>query len=100
MKIPKQVTVGAKTYVVREPKNIKRRGMMGELNLTRCVLDVATHSNVTDTRFKAEDRYDTFWHELTHAILHDMGSALNKDEKFVTAFASRLNQAILTAKLK
>jgi hypothetical protein len=98
VKIPKQITIGSTTYEIRQPKHIKRRGMMGELNLDKCVVDVATNSNISGIRFKAEDRFDTFWHELTHAILYDMGSKLNEDEKFVTAFANRLNQAILSAK--
>jgi len=43
---------------------------------------------------------DTFWHELTHAILHDMDSPLYRDERFVSAFATRLNRAINTAKFE
>jgi hypothetical protein len=35
---------------------------------------------------------------LTHAILHDMDSRLVNDEKFVTRFAYRLNNAINSAK--
>lgn len=42
---------------------------------------------------------ETFWHETTHAILHDMGHPLWKDEAFVTAFSKRLNQVIHTARL-
>ena len=44
-------------------------------------------------------QHNTLWHEITHAILHDMGeSKLNRDEKFVSGFADRLEQAIRTAK--
>lgn len=42
---------------------------------------------------------ETFWHEVTHAILHDMKDPRWNDEKFVTAFSKRLNQVITTAKL-
>jgi len=41
--------------------------------------------------------YDTFWHELTHAILYEMGHPLRKDEDFVTKFSGLLNTAILSA---
>jgi len=41
---------------------------------------------------------DTFWHEVTHAILHDMGSKLYNNEKFVNGFSDRLNKVVLTAK--
>jgi hypothetical protein len=46
------------------------------------------------------ERAETFWHELTHCILHDMGHKLWRDEQFVTEFSKRLNQAVHTAKLE
>lgn len=39
----------------------------------------------------------TFWHEATHAILHDMGHPLTSDEQFVTAFSTRLVKLINTS---
>lgn len=42
---------------------------------------------------------ETFWHETTHAILHDMQHPLWRDEKFVTAFSKRLAQVVDTAVL-
>ena len=50
-------------------------------------------------KFTPSQRANTFWHELTHAILHDMDSELNYDEKFVSAFSDRLSQAVETAVL-
>jgi hypothetical protein len=41
---------------------------------------------------------ETFWHEVTHCVLHDMSHPLWKDEKFVTAFSQRLNQVVHTAR--
>jgi hypothetical protein len=49
-------------------------------------------------KYTADERSNTFWHELTHAILYDMGNDLTHNEKFVTAFADRLDQAIKTAR--
>jgi hypothetical protein len=47
----------------------------------------------------ATRQHNTLWHEITHAILYDMGeSKLNRNEKFVSGFADRLEQAIRTAK--
>jgi predicted SprT family Zn-dependent metalloprotease len=49
--------------------------------------------------FTYKDQHETLWHEITHAILHEMGRhKLNKDEKFVTEFAKTLSDAILSAK--
>lgn len=41
---------------------------------------------------------ETFWHEMTHAVLREMGHKLYNDEKFVTQFAKLLNEAINSAK--
>jgi len=43
---------------------------------------------------------ETFLHELTHAILHDMGDPRWAHETFVKAFSKRLTQAIQTAEFK
>lgn len=48
---------------------------------------------------EAQQIAETFWHEVTHAILHDMGNPLWRNETFVTEFSKRLNQVIHTAKL-
>jgi len=42
---------------------------------------------------------ETFWHELTHAILYEMDHPLYRNEQFVTKFSTLLNRAINTAKL-
>ena len=39
----------------------------------------------------------TFWHEITHAILHEMGHSLALNERFVEQFSERLHNAIETA---
>jgi hypothetical protein len=41
---------------------------------------------------------ETFWHELTHAILHAMGNPIKPEERFVREFAKLLSQAIDTAR--
>lgn len=98
MRIPKRIKVGNKWYGVNQVKYMQRKGMMGKTHYKDAVIEVATHSNVRDVRFKKEEIYDTFWHELTHAILKDMNSRLEADEKFVTAFSERLNKAIISAR--
>jgi rRNA maturation endonuclease Nob1 len=98
--IPKKVKVGNTWYEVKEMPTTSRRGIMGTTDYNTKTIEVATHSNVRNVRYKREDVYDTFWHELTHAILKDMGSNLEADEKFVTAFSERLTQAIISARFK
>lgn len=98
MKIPKKIKVGKKWYDISTLKYMDKQGIMGTTNYKDKVIEVATHSNVRNVRFKKEEIYDTFWHELTHAILKDMGNKLEADEKFVTAFSERLTKAIISAR--
>ena len=98
MKLPKTIKVGRKKYCVQRVKYMDKKGIMGSTNYDAGAIFVATHSNVRNVRFKKEEISDTFWHELTHAILKDMGSKLEANEKFVTNFAHRLNNAILSAR--
>jgi hypothetical protein len=58
-------------------------------------------SNTTGKEFRPEQIADTFWHEIVHTILKDMGEhRLNSNEVFVTKFANRLTEAINTAKFE
>lgn len=98
MKIPTSIKVGKTKYKVHVIKKMHTRGSVGGVWYKDKIIAVATHSNIRDMRFKREEIYDTFWHELTHAILKDMGSKLEGDEKFVVAFSERLNNAILSAR--
>ena len=100
MKIPKQVTIGRTPHLVRTKKHL----LVGK-KLCRGCFDEATHTisiakgnPIREYAYDADERSNTFWHELTHAILYDMGNELNYDEKFVSAFADRLDQAIRTAR--
>jgi len=99
MKIPRQVTIGQIPHLVRTKKEV----LVGK-TLCRGSFDEETHT-ITIAQgnikrgyvYEADERANTFWHELTHAILYDMNSKLTHDEQFVTDFANRLHQAISTA---
>ena len=97
MEIPARITVGNRLYVINKRKRPRKRFTVGEVNYTKQYIDVITHSNFTGRAFKSEELSDTFWHELTHAILHEMQHPLQDDEDFVTKFSGLLNTAILSA---
>jgi hypothetical protein len=84
MQIPKSVRVGKRKYHVNK---VKMRGTV----IGKC------YPAMGWIELRGDDPY-VFWHELTHAILHDMGVACWNDEKFVIAFSKRLDQAIKTAR--
>lgn len=87
--IPTRVTVGERHYWIhRKPT---KKGLHGRIYYgTRAIV---VHKNPD----KARER-NTFWHELTHAILYEMGHAQCHDEKFVTEFADKLSGAIDSAR--
>lgn len=99
MQIPTKFRLGDKTYEVALVRHTKPKGTMGTIYYDLCRVEIATNSGRTDRSFKHEEIADTFWHEVTHAILRDMKHRQWNDEKFVTAFANRLTQVITTAKL-
>jgi hypothetical protein len=101
MKIPKEVVIGSTPHLVCTKKSIiyKNTVCKGFFNEDSCTIDIAKGNPLSGYKYNADERTNTFWHELTHAILFDMHELkLNADEKFVSAFADRLDQAIKTAK--
>jgi hypothetical protein len=62
-------------------------------------IDIAVLNYWTGEKLPDAEVSDTFWHEVTHAILENMDHPLYRDERFVTAFANRLNEVVSTAKL-
>ena len=98
MKIPKSVKVGKTKIIINQPTSL----MVGRTPCRGCFdradnsIDVAKKDIAGDS-FSASQRAETFWHELTHAILEDMKSGLSYNEDFVTKFSKRLDQAIKTA---
>ena len=101
MKIPKQVVVGKTKVRVNKVHSLMvgKDACRGGYDWDNQEIIIASNNPSGMHKYSASDKSNTFWHELTHAILHDMGKdKLNKDEAFVTAFANRLDQAIKTAK--
>jgi hypothetical protein len=100
MQIPEKIKVGKKWYTVGLFTDVTVRGkpVLGGVNYGAARIHVATHSPSTKRVLPEREVDNTFWHELTHAILEDMGSKLEADEKFVDAFSTRLSNAVRSAK--
>ena len=98
MKIPTRVKIGKNWIKVDTFKYLLVPDAMGAHCGALKYIQIATHSPRRRVRYRKEDIANTFWHELTHAILHDMKHKLETDEKFVTAFADRLTQAVNSAR--
>jgi hypothetical protein len=100
MNLPRKIKVGDRWYSVEIVETMQRKAQMGCVYYGVGEITVATKSNTTNRPYSKNEISDTFWHELTHAILYDMGSTMYRNEKFVSRFASRLAKAINTAKFK
>lgn len=100
LQLPKKIKVGDRWYSVEIVETMERRAQMGCVYYSMGEIEIAMRSNLTNKPYSDDEVSDTFWHELTHAILYDMGSHLYKNEKFVTRFANRLATAIKSAKFK
>lgn len=96
MRIPKQLRVGRKVYTIERVPMLRNGNVTGLVYYGQQTIKIARGSN--HWQYTPTQQFNTFWHELTHAILKDMGSKLEADERFVTAFADRLTKAITTAK--
>ena len=100
MILPTEMTIGTRKLSIQMLRQMPTKGVMGTVYYNTGAIHLATHSNTTNGRYSPSRLQETFWHEITHAVLHDMGSPLFTNEKFVTAFSQRLSKAINSAKFK
>ena len=93
-KIPKELKVGGVDYSV---KQVEHCGTDDDYGLWRSqgIIEIANQSGGYD--ISESKKKQTFFHELTHAILFAMRKDdLNDDESFVNTFSSFLSEAIST----
>ena len=99
--LPRKIKVGKKMYTIDIVESMLERGHMAAVYYADKQIKIGTSSNVTGKKFSADDIHDSFWHELVHAILFDMDEyTLNRNEKFVTEFATKLADAIKSARFE
>jgi len=100
MKIPKEVVIGNTPHQICTKKSVVVGNKIchGSFDEKTHIITIAKGNLLREYKYDADEQANTFWHELTHAILYDMGCALTHNEKFVTEFSNRLDQAIKTAK--
>ena len=96
MQLPTNMKVGKNWYRIWY-EQAKRPGHHGCVNYTIRTIKVYDRDSKGKPYKPAEVR-DTFWHELTHAILYEMGDDLHRNEKFVRQFATLLSKSIDSAR--
>ena len=96
--LPKKVKVGTNWYSVDIADTMRERLYMGEVHYAKRTITLARKS-YHGIPLKLSALQETFWHELTHAILESMDRLdLNNDEHFVEEFSSKLSKAIQSAR--
>jgi hypothetical protein len=96
--LPKKIKVGNNWYSVEVAEAMRQRLYMGEVHYAKRTITLARKS-YHGVPLKLSALHETFWHELTHAILESMGrTELNNDENFVEEFSARLAKAIASAR--
>jgi hypothetical protein len=95
--LPASLRIGRHRYTVEVVRRMRGR-RMGSIDYRQRLITVGTVSTVTARPYRPGEVRDTFWHEVTHGILHEMGHALSSNEAFVGEFATMLTRAIETAR--
>ena len=97
--IPRRIRVGSRQYSIDIVETMLRKRDMARVYYHTNKIEIGKFSNVTGKQFDDNKVQENFWHEVTHAILHDMGEdKLNSNEKFVVEFSKRLSKAIKSAR--
>ncbi len=96
MQLPTTIKIGKTKYEIEPIPGTIKPGCLGYISYDDKTIMVSTHKNGRQRSDYAVAH--TFWHEMVHGILYDMGSRLEADEKFVDQFARRLSDAIRSAK--
>ena len=91
-KIPKRFHVGGQDVEVNILERIENDNL-GNCCLARGIVEVASKFNGKDQ--SDSSKLNTFYHELTHAILDTMGeNELSSNERFVNTFSGFLTEAV------
>lgn len=98
MKIPKRFDIGAFTFTVVFKKKLNKSGdCWGHSYMDSKIIYLATHTK--GRRLLQREIDTTFWHEVMHCMLYQMGHTLWESEAFVTAIGENLEQLVRTSQL-
>lgn len=95
--LPSSLKVGDKQYYVVQQPAVGNNRRYGHVMHGTGTIIIYT----SDTKGKPTplpEINETFWHELTHAVLYQMKDKHHSDEAFVTKFSHLLSKAIDSAR--
>lgn len=95
VKIPSEISVGGQEISVAFKERIEG-DVLGECCVAEGYIHIA--NTFSGSKQNHDSQVNTFYHEVTHAILNTMGEKeLNENEKFVSCFSSFLCEAMKNA---
>jgi hypothetical protein len=97
VELPTNMKVGSKWYRFWYSAQPPRTTCYGRIHYAIRTVHIYDHKG-NGTPIKPADVRETFWHELTHAILYEMKHDLHNNEKFVTQFSHMLSKAVDSAR--
>ena len=89
MKIPSKIQVGGTWYDIIYQDRIEGK-LMGITNYATTTIQLAKFVDMDEV--SEESRDSTYFHELVHCILGEMGHDLNNNEEFVQTVSTFVNQ--------
>lgn len=94
---PKQIKVGGQRIEVRDVERCNNNSV-GEAHTCGGFVEIAHKFNKDDVQ-SPDSKVNSFYHEMIHVILTNMGeNELNDNEAFVCSFAGFLTEAMADAK--
>ena len=91
MKLPRRIRIGGQELDIVYQHDLE--GNLGKCCLANGVIKIAMTFNGMEQ--SPSSMSNTFWHEVTHAILDTMGeNDLSSNEKFVCGFAGFLTECV------
>lgn len=77
-------------YKVVPVKQFKGKPYIGQIDYSKKTITLAMFGGISGRALTSVEVLQAYYHEIVHAVLHDMKHPLNNNEKFVDAFAQRL----------
>lgn len=88
-----KIKVGKSRYTVTFPDGVEPSCIVhGRVNYVDKTIQIAQRAGWPLRKISDKQQDATLWHELTHAILKDMGSRKAADEVFVDELSKRMQQ--------
>lgn len=77
-------------YDLKVVLQFKGKPYVGQVDYKKKLITIALRGGITGRQLTLTEIWQTYYHEVVHAVLHDMKHPLNNNEKFVDDFAKRL----------